>query len=80
MTSVRLTEDEYTEFKEAADKEGMTVSNFLRMCAKNRQSQYTPIQKVCTQNIANTAMELAKEHAPEKVKFIESEMKKIWQS
>lgn len=79
VTSVRLTEEEYLEFEEAAAKEGMTVSTLLRTCAKNRKSLYTPAQKVHTQNIANTAIELAREYSPEKIKFIESEMKKIWQ-
>lgn len=79
--SVRVSKEEYMEFEEAAAKEGMRLSTFLRNCAKHRKNSLKPCHMVHIQNVANMAIEIVKQYTPDKVSVIEkleSEMRELW--
>ena len=81
IRSIRLSDEDYNNFKEIAKKEGTTLSAFLRDCARHRNNKLDPCLLVHMQNVANIAMELIRRYEPQNVKTaekLESEMKELW--
>ena len=78
---VRLSKEEYNDFKEAAKKEGKSFSAFMRDCARHRNNSLEPCLLVHMQNVMNAAVELIRKYEPKNKKTaenLEKEMKELW--
>lgn len=83
IASIRLTDEEFEKFTEAAGRKGMSLSNYLRDCAEHQNNVLDPCLLVHMQNVANIAMELIRQYEPKNAKVaekLESEMKELWKS
>ena len=79
--SIRISDEDYNNFKERAEKEGKTFSAFMRDCARHQNNSLEPRLVVHMQNVMNVAVELIRKYEPKNIKTaekLEKEMQELW--
>ncbi len=77
LTSVRMTEDQYSLIEKQAKEKCMSISAYMIEAAVH-SGNTSPRQLVCMQNLVNQAYEIIKSEDPKLAEQMKEEAAEIW--